>query len=250
MTPSDSKDNLLAMSVQHVQAPSRPVIEICVQSADAVSITREAGADRAELARELHCGGLTPSDEEVLAALAVAPPGGLRILVRDNPDSFEVSDNDVRVLADQVRHLAALVSGAEVPVGFVIGGLRGARISAADAALWRQAAPANAMVFHRAFDLVEDQAQALELLIDLGYDAVLTTGGGEQEASEAGLASLVRQGGSRITIIGSGGLREHNISRIVENARLAEVHFRAPVSGSEETDEKLAARMIQAIRQR
>lgn len=58
---------------------------------------------------------------------------------------------------------------------------------------------------HMAFDEIENQAQAIEDLIELGIDRVLTKGG-KQRAMEnvACLAQLVKQADGRITIVAGG----------------------------------------------
>lgn len=206
-------------------------IELCVEDSEGVRLARDGGADRAELARDLGTGGLTPDLAVVLEALRYAPRGGLRVLVRENPVSFELTDEQVHRQTRDIERLVAALSPRGPEVGFVVGGLRNGRIDTKAARDWRRASGAHYLVFHRAFDHVTDQTEALLELIDLGYDAVLTTGGSLGEADPVGLARLRALADGRITVIGSGGIRKHNAVDVVSRGRLTDVHFRIPEQG-------------------
>jgi copper homeostasis protein len=85
-----------------------------------------------------------------------------------------------------------------------------------------------AVTFHRAFDVTPDPYAALETLIALGVERVLTSG---QEASVLeGLpvvAELVRRAGDRIVVMPGGGVTSRNVARIVAVAAPREIHFAA-----------------------
>lgn len=217
----------------------KAVVEICVEDARDVALVRDAGGDRIELCRELWCGGLTPSDEEILTALDTSPKGGVRILVREREEGFALKKEETEELAAIIRRLRGLVDGSPVPVGFVVGSITAESEGEVDveaAAMFREAAGDLPLVFHRAFDALPAQEEALETLIDLGFDGVLTTGG-EKQASIYGLKSLVDQADGRIQIIASGGVREHNVGEVLNQTGAGEVHMRAPIAGSTRTDE-------------
>jgi copper homeostasis protein len=81
------------------------------------------------------------------------------------------------------------------------------------------------VTFHRAFDTLDDQEAALETLIELGVERVLTAGGpSDAEAGRARLATLVAQARGRITILAGGGIRAHNVAAIVATSGVTEVH--------------------------
>lgn len=91
-----------------------------------------------------------------------------------------------------------------------------------------EAAGALSVTFHRAFDMVRDPAEALETLIGLGVDRVLTSG---QERSVPEGRDLIRElvavANRRISIMPGGGLREGNIRELVRATGVQEVHFTA-----------------------
>jgi copper homeostasis protein len=84
------------------------------------------------------------------------------------------------------------------------------------------------VTFHRAFDMTPEPFAALETLIALGADRVLTSG---QEASVLEglplIAELVRRAAGRIIVMPGGGITPRNVQRIVAAAEPAEIHFAA-----------------------
>jgi copper homeostasis protein len=83
------------------------------------------------------------------------------------------------------------------------------------------------VTFHRAFDAARDPFEALDVLLELGVDRILTSG----QAATAGegtdvIAALVRQAGPRAVILAGGGIRAHNVAEIVWRAGVREVHSR------------------------
>lgn len=216
------------------------VIELCVEDVDGVRIAAEEGVDRVELCRELWCGGLTPPPEQVQAALAVAPPLGVQVLIREQADTFMLGAAQVDELC---RIMESLRNDGAGPLGFVVGAMtEEGEVDQGAAKQFREAAGDSLLTFHRAFDLLEDQRESLELLIDIGFDCVLTTGGSPSTANTEQLRRLVRWADGRIQIIGSGGVRSGNVAEVVREGLLPQVHMRAPgVWGSGTSREEVRA---------
>ena len=79
---------------------------------------------------------------------------------------------------------------------------------------------------HRAFDRAADPEQALETIIDLGFDRILTSG--QQPKAIQGaelLARLNRQAAGRIILMAGSGVTEQNIRELHEATGLHEFHF-------------------------
>ena len=76
------------------------------------------------------------------------------------------------------------------------------------------------ITFHRAFDIDSRAVRALETLIELGVDRVLTSG---QEANVLDglplIVELVRRAGNRIVVMPGGGITKRNVDRIVAAAK-------------------------------
>lgn len=227
------------------------VIEVCVDDVPGVEIARDEGADRVELCRELSVGGLTPSLSTIESSLEVAPARGLRILVRENRESFFLSEDEVAEQARLIEQIRREFSDASVPLGFVVGGIsrgpRGAEISRPQAALWREAAGEHDLIFHRAFDELADPIEALDLLFELDYTGILSAGSTSGVADTDALRRY-REAQPTLTVIGSGGLRAHNIAGVIEAAGLAEVHFRAPGPLGTGTSEQVVRETVCVVR--
>lgn len=199
------------------------LFEICVDSCEGVRAARAAGAHRVELCANLLEGGTTPSLGMIRRARLVA---GIRlhVIIRPRGGDFLYSDEDVEVMLADV--LAAKDEGAD---SVVVGLLQpDGRIDAARTARLIEAARPMAVTFHRAFDMARDPFEALETLIDLGVDRVLTSG---QEASALEglplIAELERRAGGQIIVMPGGGITPRNVERIVRASGVREIHFAA-----------------------
>ncbi|HBI88785.1 MAG TPA: copper homeostasis protein CutC, partial [Sphingobacterium sp.] len=84
------------------------------------------------------------------------------------------------------------------------------------------------VTFHRAFDRVEDPFQALEDVIELGIDRILTSG--LQNSALAGaplLKQLVQQANGRVVIMPGAGVDAANIVHILEQTGAVAIHSSA-----------------------
>ncbi len=80
-------------------------------------------------------------------------------------------------------------------------------------------------VFHRAFDMIDDKDTAIEQLIALGVDRILTSGGypTAPEGIEV-LAHLQAHYGDKIQLLAGGGVHPHNVIELIEKTGLTQVH--------------------------
>ncbi len=91
-----------------------------------------------------------------------------------------------------------------------------------------EVAGSTPVVFHRAFDQVRDQLRAIDALMSLGVQVVLTSGGQKSALEGAGMLSrLQERAGSQLTIMAGGGIRSHNVGALLDAAPLRAVHARA-----------------------
>ncbi|WP_161794525.1 copper homeostasis protein CutC [Demequina globuliformis] len=222
------------------------LIELCVDSEEAIDAALEGGADRLEVCVDLAVGGLTPPSALVEYALAAAPRAGVHALMRSSGDGFVVPPDQVRDLCERMatwRH-----EWPEHRLGFVVGAVRRDGELDEDAArAFRDAAGEAPLTFHRGIDSTRDPLAATRTLATLGFDRVLTTGAAGSVADVAGLAAMGAAAGERMTILGSGGVRAHSVVDIVTRAGLREVHMRAPRADGSGTDAAEVAAIVAAL---
>jgi copper homeostasis protein len=81
------------------------------------------------------------------------------------------------------------------------------------------------VTFHRAFDRCKDPFEALEQLIQIGCQRILTSG--QQPTAMEGaalIARLIEQADDRIIIMPGSGVRKDNIKTIAEKTGAVEFH--------------------------
>jgi len=182
------------------------IFELCAETMDACLAARAGEAHRIELCSGLSEGGMTPSHG--LIAEAVERSGlPVHVLVRPRGGDYVYSASEVDVMRRDIAHIKEL--GA---AGVVFGILQpcGRVDVEATRALVQLARPMK-VTFHRAFDLTPSLPQALEDVISIGADRLLTSGGQpDVVAGSSMLAELVRLAGDRIEIAVGGGLRLEN----------------------------------------
>lgn len=199
------------------------IYEICVDSVAGVRAAKASGAHRVELCANLLEGGTTPSRGMIRAARKIAGVG-LQVIIRPRGGDFLYDDDEFEIMAGDIE--TAKAEGAN---GVVIGLLtaEGEVDEARTQALIAKARPLS-VTFHRAFDMTRDPFAALETLIRLGIDRILTSG---QEATVLEglplITELVRRAGERIIIMPGGGITARNAGRIKAAVTLKEMHFAA-----------------------
>jgi copper homeostasis protein CutC len=86
------------------------------------------------------------------------------------------------------------------------------------------------VTFHRAFDICRDPFTALEQIISLGCDRLLTSG--QQASAELGaelIAELVKRAAGRIIIMPGAGINPRNIATIEQKTAATEFHSTAAI---------------------
>ena len=180
----------------------------------------EGGADRIELCANLAEGGTTPSYGhikqcreafEILIYSIIRPRGGDFLY---NKEEFEIMLQDVK-LCKQL--------GCD---GVVIGLLNSnGSIDIKRTAVLVEAAYPLGVTFHRAFDRCRDPFEAMEQLIGIGCERILTSG---QKPSAPDAIELISQlnktADERIIIMPGSGVRKENIKMLAEQTGCVEFH--------------------------
>jgi len=204
------------------------IIEIATSDFLTTKSAVEGGADRIELCANLAEGGTTASYAHIkkcreafdIALFPIIRPRGGDFLY--TKDEFEIIKNDIKLCNDL---------GCE---GIVIGLLNmdGTIDMARTSELIELAYPMD-VTFHRAFDRCKDPFEALEELIEIGCQRILTSGQQPSVASQESIvnskaveliAELNRKADDRIIIMPGSGVRKENIKMLVEKTGCTEFH--------------------------
>ncbi len=198
------------------------VVEICCGGYEDALAAYRGGAKRIELNSALYLGGLTPS---VGTLLLTKQHTDLKVIVMVRPRGagFCYGDADFAVMQADAEQM--MKNGAD---GIAFGcldkeaGLHEAQIRAIVEIVKRYHGEA---VFHRAFDCVSDQDGAMEKLIEMGIDRVLTSGGRPKAMDGAArIAALQKKYGDRIEILAGSGVNADNAAELMEKTGIRQVH--------------------------
>jgi copper homeostasis protein len=199
------------------------LLEIAAATVPAAIAAQEAGAGRIELCDNLGEGGTTPGYGMIALAREllhiplypiIRPRGGDFLY---DAIEFEIMKRDIRVCKEL---------GCD---GIVTGILKadGTIDTARCAELVAIAHPMK-VTFHRAFDRAIDPFNALEDIIGIGCERILSSG--QQPGAPQGavlLRQLIEQAGNRIIIMPGAGIRASNIAALVQTTGACEYHSSA-----------------------
>ncbi len=198
------------------------ILEVCAGDIDSVIAAQQGGATRIELCSALSEGGLTPSAGLVTQACLL----GITVfaLIRPRGGDFLYSPEEVETMVTDIKILKQL--GVD---GVVIGCLKDDGSIDIDACRKLvDAASGLNITFHRAFDRCRDPKVALEQIIDLGCNRLLTSG---QQATAADgvdlIKELVQQANGRICIMPGCGVNAQNAAQILKYTGATEIHASA-----------------------
>lgn len=196
------------------------LIEIATSDFLTTKSAVEGGADRIELCANLAEGGTTPSYAhikkcreafDVTLFPIIRPRGGDFLYTKDE---FEIMKNDIKLCKEL---------GCE---GIVIGLLNmdGTIDMTRTSELVELAYPLE-VTFHRAFDRCRDPFAALEELIGIGCQRILTSGQKPTVSEGVDLiAELNKKADDRIIILPGSGVRKENIKMLAEKIGCTEFH--------------------------
>lgn len=207
------------------------MLEICCGDIESVDAALKGGADRIELCSALEAGGITPSAGLVSEALWKSKrkesPIPINVLIRPRSGDFLYNDRELKEAMQDAAYAAG--AGAD---GIVFGALNydGTVDEYACSEVLRAARSAGnvSATFHRAFDLCRDPFEALETIVNLGFNRILSSGmaASAWEGRDL-LGKLVKKAAGRIIIMPGAGVNPDNIHQILNITGASEIHASA-----------------------
>lgn len=209
------------------------MLEVACFNASSAIAAAEAGADRIELCADYAAGGVTPS-ADALNEIRNATTKPVNVMIRPRPGDF------VYTTLQHYQMKLDIVNFKPVVSGFVFGILDSEnRVDEARNRELVDLAAGLPCTFHRAFDAVPDQAEAVESLIRCGFTSILTSGGQADAVAGAGfVAHLQKDFGDRIKFILGGGVRSTNIAALRQQTNVAWYHSAAITQPGENVDKE------------
>jgi len=197
------------------------VFEVAVDTIESALTAQECGAHRIELCAGLALGGITPS-HGMIAVARERLQIPMNVIIRPRRGDFLYTEPEFEIMRRDIEYAKSLnVNGVVLGLLSADGTVDTVRTRI----LIEQARPLK-VTFHRAFDMTSDPLQALDDLIQIGVDTVLTSG--QQASAEQGLPlieELVNQAGNRIQIMPGAGITPDNIRKVVDGSGANEFHF-------------------------
>lgn len=197
----------------------RITLEVCVDTPEGFEAAVAGGGDRIELCAALDLGGLTPSPG--LMALAAKASTPVYAMIRPRAGDFVFGLGDEAAMLgdiDAVRSagLAGVVIGANLADG---------RLDVALLERLMRHADGLGVTLHRAFDLVPDPVEALDVAMTLGVERILTSGLVPRAIDGVNLLKqLVDQAGTRLSIMPGSGVTPANVVELLNCTGAREVH--------------------------
>lgn len=195
-------------------------IEVCANSYASAIAAQAGGAARIELCDNLGEGGTTQSYAQIAACVR-----GLSIpvypIIRPRGGDFVYSENEFSMMKTDIStckslNCAGVVFGILTPDG---------EIDEVRCGILIDIAYPMKVTFHRAFDCTNDLFQSIEVLINLGFERILTSGGALTAIEGIStLQELVKTADGRIIIMPGAGINESNIKLIRETTGAVEFH--------------------------
>lgn len=202
---------------------SARLLEVAANSLASALAAQAGGAGRVELCSALELGGLTPSHASI-AMVRERLRIPLYVLIRPRAGDFLYNDDECEAMRRDIETCAALgCDGVVLGVLDADGGVDMQRCYELIAA-----AGHLGVTFHRAFDLVRDPRRALEDVIALGCERVLTSGGQASALEGAALIrGLIEQASSRIALMPGAGVTVDNLAALASATGAREFHASA-----------------------
>ncbi len=213
------------------------IVEICANGIRSALTAQIAGADRIELCSALSEGGLTPSYgllKQVCCQLTIP----VHVLIRPRNGDFLYNDDEFLIMQEDIA-MAKQLNAQGIVTGILT---QDGQIDTERMKILMAISHPLSVTFHRAFDMTCNPYNALEQIIGLGCQRILTSG--QAVSATEGttlLQKLTEQAAGRIIIMAGGGISGDNIESIATKTGIKEFH----ASATSPVESKMKYRQIQ-----
>lgn len=198
-------------------------LEVIAFTIESCTIIERAGAHRIELCDNPGEGGTTPPFgflklARKLVSIELYP------MIRPRGGDFLYSADEFEIMKQEIKICKEL--GCD---GVVIGLLNtDGTVDKKRTALLIEMAYPMGVTFHRAFDRTRDGFEAMETLIEIGCERILTSGlQPDVNAGAAMLTQLIKAADDRIIIMPGSGVKSTNIAELAKQTGAVEFHTSA-----------------------
>ena len=195
------------------------IFEACVGNYNEAVAAEKRGADRIELCDNLMEDGTTPSYGTIkMAVEKINIP--IMVIIRPRGGSFTYTEEELEIMKYDVKMCKDL--GAH---GVVIGAIKDGKIDREIIKELADLAKPMTITFHMAFDEIEDKKSAIDELVELKIDRILTKGGvSDAMTGKDSLKELVEYAAGRISIMPGKGVNKENRDFLLEYTGVKEIH--------------------------
>jgi copper homeostasis protein len=188
-------------------------LEIACFNMESAIIAQHAGANRIEFCAHMNAGGVTPKLEEfILLKSKIHIP--IFVMIRPRGGNFIYSNKEFEQMKNDILQFKN--AGAD---GFVFGILtENKEVDFIQNKALVELANPLPCTFHRAFDEINNQMEALDIIIECGFKTILTSGNANNAMDGlASLQAIALKANNKICIMPGGGVRAINIEMLKEN---------------------------------
>ncbi|WP_440706382.1 copper homeostasis protein CutC [Heyndrickxia oleronia] len=222
------------------------IIEVIADNVEDAIIAEQAGANRIELITGVAEGGLTPS-YGIIEAVCKAVSIPVYVMIRPHSRSFCYSNTELNSMVKDIQICKELGAAG------VVWGVLNKDGDIDKEALKKLLDASNGLdiTFHRAFDEVNDQLEALNVIQQYPEISRILTSGGKDKAIDATseLQQLVNKcEGTSLKIMAGSGLTPNNIGYLLEQVKVTEIHFGSGVHHQSSFSYPIDPQKIQEIK--
>ena len=207
-------------------------LEICVFSLKDCITASKYNIDRIEFCRDRNEGGLSPKKDDIKKALKYHD--NIFPIIRPRKGNFIYDNEEINGMIDLIEYCREV--GCK---GVVFGVLNSQnKIDKEKCKILMGKCGDMSTTFHKAFDEIENIYKAVDDLIEIGFDRILTSGKKEKVIDGIDeINNLVKYCNGKISIMPGGSLRSENINNFIKNKFINEFHSSCIINNNLNEDE-------------